>query len=79
MNNTMTRIPKILGGPLMDKVAAAIGAPGGVEVGAMQRIIIDIPHNDAVRVYVQYVGDARLLDIAWSDELRGMYVRSEGQ
>ena len=73
----MTRLPNIRSGQLMDKIAAAIGAPGGVESGTMQRIILDIPCDDAVRIYVQYVGDTRLLAIDWSDEMRGMYVQSE--
>jgi len=56
----------ILGRKLMETIAPAIG----LEVGHLRRIVIDAPLDDVVSVYIELVGDERLLEINWAGDLK---------
>lgn len=50
---------KILSDAIMDAIGAALGVP----VGAAHRIVLDVEVGKPVRVYIEYYGDKRMLDL----------------
>lgn len=55
MSNTIMR-----GSELLEKVCEAVG----VDFQKTRRIVLDIPFDDWVAVYVEMIGDERLLEIS---------------
>lgn len=50
---------KIISDAFMDAVGAAVGVP----IGKARRIIIDSTVGEPLRVYVEFIGDTRMLDL----------------
>lgn len=41
----------------------------GIEDGKVKRIVIDATYDDVVRVFVEHLGDSRMLTINWTEAL----------
>jgi hypothetical protein len=50
---------KILSDAIMDEIGRVLGVP----IGAAHRIVLDVEVGRPVRVYIEYYGDTRMLDI----------------
>jgi hypothetical protein len=50
---------KIISDAFMDAVGLAVGVP----IGHARRIIIDATVGQALRVYVEFIGDTRMFDL----------------
>lgn len=50
---------KIISDAVMDAVGLAVGVP----IGKARRIIIDATVGEPLRVYVEFLGDTRMLDL----------------
>lgn len=49
----------------------------GLDKHPIHRIVIDIPANDVVMVYIERYGTAALLDVGWS--LDGIQIKTVGK
>ena len=56
---------------LIEKLAPIIG----VEYDNIHRVVIDLECGDVPIVYVQLIGDSRLLEIDWPGELSSATIR----
>lgn len=59
----MDETPKIRNKIISDAFMDAVGLAVGVEVGKARRIIVDATVGQPLRVYVEFLGDTRMLDL----------------
>ena len=55
-----------------DVLAEQICEAMGVDLMKVRRIVIDVPFEGMSLVYLELVGDAKLLDINWRESLGGV-------
>lgn len=67
------RPAKIKAAALIDRIAPMIG----VEPHCIQRLVIDCHCREAVKIYVTFIGDERLLDITGPDLENAVVISSK--
>lgn len=63
----------IMGAALLDILAPILGK----DAEKLRRVVLDIPFNGPVKVYVERFGDARLTEVAWPAGLKDSLVEQE--
>ena len=59
--------PRIItGGALLKALAPVVG----FDVSVIRRIVLDVRLDDVIVVYVELLGDSRLVEINWPGELK---------
>lgn len=56
----------ILGAKLMQVLGPALG----LDHQNIRRIVLDIVYDDTIKVYIENIGDERLLSIDWAGNLK---------
>ncbi len=65
-----TKRSAILGKVLLDLLAPALDLDGQ----KVRRVVLDIPYDGAVKVYVERLADTRALEIQWPVELKNSII-----
>jgi hypothetical protein len=62
----------ISGAKFMKSITPALGLESDAP---LRRIVLDIPHDGPVFVYVEYLGDERLVQVDWAGAIKDTEIK----